>query len=85
MAWYPVHPSERWLHLLPALSFSLGPRPLAATQLFLNLLTDSPYVKSLSGEGQRNLRSFISSRLPALPRPPHFEPHSEWWLAVAVH
>lgn len=36
-AWYPIHPSEKWLHSLSALSFSLSPGPLAAAQLFLNL------------------------------------------------
>lgn len=36
-AWYTIHPSERWLHLLCTLSFSLSSALLAATQLFLNL------------------------------------------------
>lgn len=36
-AWYPIHPSERWLHLISTLSFSLGLALPPAMQLFLNL------------------------------------------------
>lgn len=81
-AWYPIHPSERWLHLLSTLSCRSVPDRSLLRNCFLIFDRFSVHQMSLEGRSaQPSLLHFITS-------PPSlllFESSSEWWLAVTLH
>lgn len=60
-AWYPIHPSERWLHLLSTLSCRLFPNRSLPRNCFLIFGRFSVHQMSLEGRSaQPSLFHFIS-------------------------
>lgn len=77
LAWYPINPSERWLHFLSTLP-SLDPLLLAVFLIFHRVT-----VRQMSPEGRSKQPSLLHFIMP--PCPPSLASVWIWWLAVTVH